>query len=178
MLLIEKEKVATEKKVIKSKKSPSGNFSKKVVDRFSEIGISPEFSVGLRTSSNNILNNHVYVSQGTSEKLEIAITGSIDVKVDMSTQDVYEELIEHLALKKFWSDGKEIDLPLYDMGKIIESLDGYKAIRIVLNNLHTLGYYLPEKNTFVFGNIVWHDHYLSIVLRNVWPQILEKLNLG
>lgn len=177
MLLIEKEKVATEKKVIKSKKSPIGDFSEKVINRFSEIGISPEFSVGLRTSS-NILNNHVYVSQGTSEKLEITITGSIDVKVDMSTPDVYEELIEHLALEKFLIDGKEIDLPLYDMGEIIESLDGHKAIRIVLNNLHILGYYLPEKNTFVFGNIVWHDHYLSIVLRNVWPQILEKLNLG
>lgn len=178
MLLIEKEKVATEKKVIKSKKSPIGDFSEKVVNRFSELGISTEFSVGLRTSSNNILNNHVYVSQETSEKLEIAITGSIDVKIEMKTPSVYEELIEHLKQEKFLIDGKEIDLPLYDMGEIIESLDGYKAIRIVLNNLHTLGYYLPEKNTFVFGNTVWHDHYLSIVLRNVWPQILEKLNLG
>lgn len=174
--LIEKEKVATEKKVIKSKKSPIGNFSEKVVNRFSELGM--KYSVGLRTSSNNILNNHVYVSQETSEKLEITITGSIDVKVDMSTPEAYEELIEHLALEKFWSDGKEIDLPLYDMGEILESLDGYKAIRIVLNNLHILGYYLPEKNTFVFGNIVWHDHYLSIVIRGVWPQIIEKLNLG
>lgn len=178
MLLIEKEKVATEKKVIKSKKSTCKYFSEMSIKRFSEISITPRYTVDVRKANSELQKNHVYVSNESCKSLKVNVTGSIDVKIDKETPDAYEELIEHLKQEKFMIDGKEIDLPLYDMGEIIESPDGYKAIRIVLNNLHTLGYYLPEKNTFVFGNIVWHDHYLSIVLRNVWPQILEKLNLG
>lgn len=38
-------------------------------------------------------------------------------------------------------------------------------------------YYLPMFNSFVCGNIGWHEHYITLFLRNVWPQITQELNL-
>ena len=162
-MLIEKEKVEME--VVKPTEPSCKDFPERVINRFMELGIMPKYSVNIRNSE-ALQDNHLYVSDGSeSTPLEFNIIGSINVKIDMSTPNIYEELIKHLELEKFWDNGKEINLPLYDIGKVelytvgninTNGLNSYEAIRITLNKTHTMGYYLPK---------------------DVWPQILEKLNL-
>jgi hypothetical protein len=55
---------------------------------------------------------------------------------------------------------------------------GIDAIKITVNkSINPIGYYLPEYNSFIFGQIGWHTNYSEIVIPNIWLQILEKLYL-
>ncbi len=59
-----------------------------------------------------------------------------------------------------------------------ESTDTSELGAIVFTyNDNVVMFYLPSYNSFVCGNLGWHEHYITLFLQNVWPQITAELNL-
>lgn len=100
------------------------------------------------------------------------IIDKIDIRFDESLPNVYKNMVDHIN-----AEIKGFDQPIYEIGNIT-TIDGYRAIGIVINERKAIGYYLPGLNIFVFGNIAWHNHYSEIVIPAIWPQILGKLHIS
>lgn len=106
----------------------------------------------------------------TSVNLYLDVIKTIDTKFDHNAPGYYEEMNIHINHDPSCSE-------FFNLSGIHEDKEfKYKAIRINVNG-HTAGYYLPEKNSWITGFWTWHLHYITIVLGQVFPQMLEKLEI-
>ena len=113
----------------------------------------------------SIQHAHIYLDEGRHAEIKLHIIDHIDVTLGMQSPGMYEDMLQHIDNKN----------ELYSMA-IIDG-DGPNAIAIKINGKNALGYYLPEYDTFFFGNLTWHPDYYNVILKNAWTQITEKLSL-
>lgn len=116
-------------------------------------------------SGKEILKNVIYYDPGK----EIPVALDMLNEIQISLEGLSDTLINHLTKKN--SNFSTIN--------IYQQFAGISAIKIVIEGFQSIqiGYYLPKLNTFIFGNIGWHKDYYEKVMPNIWPQILEKLQL-
>ena len=99
------------------------------------------------------------------------IIGKVDAKFDDDAPDSYDELVKNMTAPE---RGKNmfsyIGAFKNDIG------DPFSAIELLVNN-RFVGYYIPVINSWIVGDWTWHDHYIDIVLKYVWPQFVEKLQI-
>ncbi len=121
-----------------------------------------------------ILKNTIYHDLGDEIPITLNICNEIVVQLDTSMEGCYDNLIKHII-------NKENLTYVCNFSNInaINNSNGINATKIVISgSMHPpIGYYLPEYNTFIFGNISWHKHYSEIIMPAIWPQILEKLHI-
>lgn len=119
-----------------------------------------------------VLTNTIYHDLGNEIPVTLNITNEIHILLDITMPGVYKGLIDHInAIHGGKSNFSTINASCSQYGIV--------ATKIMINELdHPSGYYLPDLNTFIFGNISWHKHYSEIVMPAIWPQILEKLNIA
>ena len=55
-------------------------------------------------------------------------------------------------------------------------LSSISAIQINVNGKR-VGYYIPSKNSWVVGHWSWHSHYVTIILKYLFPIFVEKLHV-
>jgi hypothetical protein len=115
---------------------------------------------------------------GQEIELNINVVSSIDTILTETFPDMYPSLLRHLAELSINQDKtNEMISDLYRIGvKPNNNLGIINVIEIKLNT-RLIGYYIPEINSWIMGNICWHKHYVSVVLKNIWPQIITQLNM-
>lgn len=117
--------------------------------------------------------NTLYIINEITDYLEIPkkalldgnVVSVIDVMLTTEMPDVYPELITHL--KK----ASEMHLTMKPVNTTKEDV-----VQINVNGT-CIAYYVPSTNSFVMGNLLWHNDYVTIVMKNIWPQIVEKLKI-
>jgi hypothetical protein len=107
----------------------------------------------------------IYINTGESS-LPINVVSNIEIPVDPNDPGIYEGLILHLT-----TGGDRL---LFIRNN--HTPEGYESVAIKYGN-GILCYYIPSLQSFVFGNIVWHVHYVDIVFANLWPKLLKQFNI-
>ena len=110
------------------------------------------------------------------------ITAKVDLVYDSSFPDFYEGLFYHLNGDR---SGDCYNLMfILDMDYRAEGFDEYlvksgesiDCIQITLNDM-SIGYYLPKLNSWILGNWIWHEHYISNVMKYLWPVLVDRIGL-
>ncbi len=117
---------------------------------------------------------NIYIN--TSQNPEINKVGSINVVFDMNAPHSYESLVNHVSNEFVYNNTKTFCDMEYNKNKLpINRSTTEDGIEILVNNVFVTGYYLPDIDSFVVGNWVWHKHYSEIVVPYIWPQIISEL---
>jgi len=111
----------------------------------------------------NILGETFYINEKYKDPLDLKIVDTVHIDVPKMP---YDQLNEHLKCPALIY----LENPISQNPKNI-------AIEVKLYEF-TLCYYLPEKDSFIFGNVLWHPNYIEYVMPKVWPLIVEKLELN
>lgn len=109
------------------------------------------------------------------------IVSKVDLTYDNSFPDFYDGLFYHLNGDRsgncynlmFVLDMDAVDGFDSYLTKAGESID---CIQITLNDM-SIGYYLPTLNSWVIGNWIWHEHYISNVMKYLWPILVDRIGL-
>ena len=112
----------------------------------------------------NILGDTLYINEKYTGDLDLKIVDS--VSINDPPKMPYEQLDEHLKCPC-----------LMYLENTISQNPKHLAIEVKLYD-HVVCYYLPEKDSFIFGNLLWHAHYIEYVMPVLWPIIIEKLELN
>lgn len=115
---------------------------------------------------------------------KLYITTDPDKALVIHTKDTVNidlELDADLDLAN-WYDSGMFDLyipdsPLYKIGRIIDIPNGIDVCAITINDGPILAYYIYNKNSLVVGNWLYDNDYINVIVRKVWPQLIEKLYL-
>ena len=97
------------------------------------------------------------------------ISSTINVELTENMPEVYNDLILHIT-----TYGR-MDI---DMKPDNSSTTEEDIVQINVNDTACIAYYIPRTNSFIMGDLLWHHHYVSIVMKNIWPQIVEKLKIS
>ena len=133
-----------------------------IIKQFSAIGI----DYFVEKFHGKVLNDTIYIldDKNQFDILDLRIIDSVNINAPKMS---YEHMDNHLKNK---------DSVIF-ISNAIDPNGVYLAIEVTLNN-NRLCYYLPEKDSFIFGEILWHPDYMTDVIPKVWPLIVEKLELN
>jgi len=110
----------------------------------------------------------LYLTVEKKKILIVNVVEKVNIKFDINMKEAYRGMMQHLELA---------NAPIYRLGDVYKIHTGEDAIEITLNGQHVIGYYLLNKGSLVVGNWLWHEQYINVIVRNIWPQIKEKLYL-
>lgn len=119
----------------------------------------------------NIRKNTVYVRCNTRFMPNVIRTMNFSLPsytVDESGRrlEIYEDLVNHM-------NNAEVEFYHLLVTKAGSSLD---VIELKLNEF-VFGYYVPEHNSFIFGNFAWHAHYITRIFKPLWDTIVSDIGL-
>ena len=119
-------------------------------------------------SIGSIMHNVMYVKPTVGFKIKTLRKVPLTLPEEVVNDPEYTSFPEHLAIS---------NIELYNI-RYTESTDTSEigAIAFTYND-NVVMFYLPSYNSFVCGNLGWHEHYITLFLQNVWPQITAELNL-
>lgn len=104
--------------------------------------------------------------------VDLTAIGDISLTFNASCPTAYDAMVTHME-NRFDDCCNEF----FELGNIrFDRGETFGVIRLILNG-KLCGYYIPEMNSWLLGNWSWHDHYITIVMAWIWPQIVSQLNL-
>ena len=102
--------------------------------------------------------------------ISLNVIRSINTVFDENSPGYYEEMGIHINENARCNE-------FFDLSNITQTIgDPMDAISIKVNGV-VAGYYLPSLNSWLTGFWTWHIHYITIVLGQVFPQIVTQLQL-
>ena len=134
----------------------------KITKQFSAIGI----DYFVEKFHGKVLRDTLYIldDKNQFDILDLRVIDSVNINAPNMS---YEHMNNHLKDKN----------SVIFISNTIDSNGIWLAIEVTLNN-NRLCYYLPEKDSFIFGEILWHPDYMAEVMPKVWPLIVKKLELN
>lgn len=104
-----------------------------------------------------------------------SVIGEVSTHFDIHAPGAYEAMIQHIEV-----DYKDCCKEFFELNSIRFNENSGRLVpaKKILLNSKLIGYYLPELNSWLLGNWTWHDHYITVLLRHIWPQIVHQLTLG
>jgi len=108
-----------------------------------------------------------------SGEAHLNIIRTINTVYDDRAPGNYPELITHMNPERDDPNmfGELKNFVLSDHGPSID------AVQINVNG-YRAGFYLPTKNSWIVGAWTWHIHYVTIILKYVFPQMVGLLGLA
>jgi len=105
-------------------------------------------------------------------EVNLDIVREINTTFGSGVSENYDALISHMSsgLDEGYSN------EFFDLSGIRRGGPSHRAIAIKVNDI-LAGYYLPDINSWLLGNWSWHQHYVTIIMNHVFPQIISQLNL-
>lgn len=143
------------------------NSMKKIAHLLVELGIVDKLKPVIRKQY-PVDRETLFITTTTGNSLIVHVIKTVNVTFDLRAPQSYLSMIGHLEMPK---------APIYRLGTIYNIKNGEDAIEITLNYKNVFAYYLIDKNSLIVGDWTWHEQYLSVIVRRVWPQLVEKLNL-
>ncbi len=121
----------------------------------------------------NIQQDTMYLAPSISLP-RFSIVGEVSTWFDANSPGAYEAIIQHVNV-----DYKDCCKEFFELSGIRHenNITTIPVKKILLNN-KVIGYYLPEINSWLLGNWTWHDHYVTVLLKHIWPQIVHQLQLS
>lgn len=120
------------------------------------------------------INTIYWISDAENPILQIPLRIEKTINISMGVnKNIYPALLKHFETD--YTTNSQCNFRHF--GHVItRDRIGKTAIEIMINS-KTIGYYLPSLNSFVFGNLAWHEHYVTVLMKELWPRILDKLNI-
>lgn len=143
-----------------------------------DIGIIEYFSPLIRKLAYVLEYNKIYITTNPALALLMKVKNTIDIDMELDYNFDYGSM----GCCENWGDFGMFDLyipdsPLYNLGKIINNAYCEPACQIQLNNT-TFAYYYYNRQSLVVGNWLRDKNYIDIIVRKIWPEIVEKLKLA
>jgi hypothetical protein len=112
----------------------------------------------------------MYVSPQVT--INLRVIRSINTVLDPKMPGYYQAMEEHMNKNPGHNE-------FCNMSgiKLSNSLPSHNAIAIKVNGI-IAGYYLPDLNSWLTGFWTWHVHYINIILSQIFPQIVEQLDIS
>lgn len=103
-------------------------------------------------------------------EVNLDIINSITVTFDRQAPNCYDALVAHM--NSGLDDG--FSNMFFDLTGIKRGTRTVRAVSIIINDT-VAGYYLPDLNSWFLGNWTWHQHYITIIMSYLFPQIIRQL---
>jgi hypothetical protein len=148
-------------------------ISKNAIGQLSDIGITkflePVIRVGYPMDYNKL-----YITTNPEKVLVTNIISRINIDTEFEN--------DILISAENWYDSAIFDIyipksELYNIGRTYKSLTGMDVIEITLCNNSVFAYYLINKQSLVVGNWLHDKEYIDVIVKKVWPTLVERLNL-